>query len=363
MSDTEEIESNYFLHLENTQKKQTLKETEPPKEEEILVYPSYSLQNSFLSTIDHLPCDIVRSLWLIQSINIKINTYRDELSEILTNYRETNEISDDNLSKVYNLKQIIIQLSNESIQESQTLNNQLVTHKLYLHDEIKQLNLIKDKKTKVKDVNNFKKYNSLRNQLRQHYMENPLKSQIEAINEDKEDENKIKKVTTTTKSGLKLILKLPKQDKITKPIINGENTLIKKGRTKLKTIIKPKLEGNEAKKQQIKPIKKIKSEAQIVEEQKENIIEPQLGVSELEQTYCFCHQPSFGDMISCDNEKSCPNGEWFHYKCVGLLNKVEALKYTTGKLPWYCSNFCREIGEKERAKKLEIQKRKRKRKW
>ena len=47
--------------------------------------------------------------------------------------------------------------------------------------------------------------------------------------------------------------------------------------------------------------------------------------------YCFCKQPSFGNMISCDNESSCPNGEWFHYKCVGILNRVVALKYTTGK--------------------------------
>ena len=42
-------------------------------------------------------------------------------------------------------------------------------------------------------------------------------------------------------------------------------------------------------------------------------------------------------MISCDNESSCPNGEWFHYKCVGILNRVVALKYTTGKESWYCS--------------------------
>lgn len=46
-------------------------------------------------------------------------------------------------------------------------------------------------------------------------------------------------------------------------------------------------------------------------------------------------------MIACDNESSCPNGEWFHYKCVGLLNRVDALKYTTGKIPWYCSEGCR----------------------
>lgn len=61
------------------------------------------------------------------------------------------------------------------------------------------------------------------------------------------------------------------------------------------------------------------------------------------EVYCFCKQRSFGDMIACDNAK-CPNGEWFHYKCVGLLNRVEALRYKTEK--WYCSDGCREAGSK-----------------
>jgi len=32
--------------------------------------------------------------------------------------------------------------------------------------------------------------------------------------------------------------------------------------------------------------------------------------------YCICQQPSYGDMVGCDNE-SCPY-EWFHFSCVGL---------------------------------------------
>ncbi|KAF5371309.1 hypothetical protein D9758_004193 [Tetrapyrgos nigripes] len=48
--------------------------------------------------------------------------------------------------------------------------------------------------------------------------------------------------------------------------------------------------------------------------------------------YCFCQEPSHGDMIGCENEESCPY-EWFHLGCVGL-----------DKAPsdaWYCP-VCRE---------------------
>ena len=30
--------------------------------------------------------------------------------------------------------------------------------------------------------------------------------------------------------------------------------------------------------------------------------------------YCICRQPSYGDMVGCDND-DCPN-EWFHFSCV-----------------------------------------------
>ncbi|KAI5952864.1 hypothetical protein KGF54_003731 [Candida jiufengensis] len=360
MSGIEELSTNQFDQAKEVQDQD--RESDEIVEEEVLVYPSYSLQNSFISTIDHLPCDIIRSLWLIQSCNIKINTYKEELEKILEKYQLTSQISDDELSRIYNLKHLIIQLSNETIQEATTLNNQLITHKLYLHDEINQLSQIKDKKQEVTNVNNFKKYDQLKSQLRQHYMDHPLKSQIEAINEGKTTP---KKISTTTKSGLKLILKLPKQDKVIKPKINGfssSSAIVKQqNHPKLKTIIKPKLQNKEEPKK-IKHIKKVETEVELKEELKENIEEAQKD-EEIEQTYCFCHQPSFGDMISCDNEKSCPNGEWFHYKCVGLLNRVDALKYTTGKISWYCSDHCREIGEQDKLKKLEILKRKRKRKW
>lgn len=36
-----------------------------------------------------------------------------------------------------------------------------------------------------------------------------------------------------------------------------------------------------------------------------------------EATYCYCGQPSYGEMIGCDANTDCEI-EWFHYACVGL---------------------------------------------
>ena len=46
-----------------------------------------------------------------------------------------------------------------------------------------------------------------------------------------------------------------------------------------------------------------------------------------EETYCFCEQIAYGEMIACDN-KNCPY-EWFHLQCVGLTKLPNNNK-------WYC---------------------------
>ena len=35
--------------------------------------------------------------------------------------------------------------------------------------------------------------------------------------------------------------------------------------------------------------------------------------------YCFCRQPSYGNMVGCDND-SCKY-QWFHWDCVGLTKE------------------------------------------
>ncbi|KAG5643895.1 hypothetical protein DXG03_009466 [Asterophora parasitica] len=57
------------------------------------------------------------------------------------------------------------------------------------------------------------------------------------------------------------------------------------------------------------------------------------GAAAAEETYCYCQQGSFGEMIACDNKK-CPR-EWYHIGCVGLQDIApEGLK------TWYCPD-CR----------------------
>lgn len=345
------------------------------QEEEIERYASHQLQNSFLSTIDHLPCDIVRSLWLIQSCNIEIDKLKQELHTLLQNYQtdQQHTLLQDEISRVYALKHSIRHLYDETIQEGKTLNNQLIIHKLHLQDEVTQLKMIKDKLSSdgvSKDADDDKEaQNQLRKQLKQHYKEHPLVSQVEAVEQqkhwqkrmekemEKEKEKSKNKGVGSGKSGIKLVLKIPKQDKVLKP--RGKNVVKKSsggGQSKSKgvatravNVVPKRKEKKQARKEmEVIPLADYQVED---DEDDEN------------KTYCFCHQPSLGDMIACDNETSCPNGEWFHYKCVGLLNRVEALKYTTGKIPWYCSEGCRQIGEAERAKQQEMKKRKRRRKW
>ncbi|VDQ03645.1 unnamed protein product [Trichobilharzia regenti] len=45
-----------------------------------------------------------------------------------------------------------------------------------------------------------------------------------------------------------------------------------------------------------------------------------------EPTYCVCQQVSYGEMVACDN-RDCPI-EWFHFDCVGLVNKPRG--------QWFC---------------------------
>lgn len=50
--------------------------------------------------------------------------------------------------------------------------------------------------------------------------------------------------------------------------------------------------------------------------------------SGFEQTYCYCDQVSFGEMVGCDGEQC--QREWFHLPCIGFKNPPK------GK--WYCDD-------------------------
>ena len=46
------------------------------------------------------------------------------------------------------------------------------------------------------------------------------------------------------------------------------------------------------------------------------------------QTFCYCHGPEEGDMITCDNPDC--NIEWFHITCLQMK------RFPKGKGKWFC---------------------------
>lgn len=79
--------------------------------------------------------------------------------------------------------------------------------------------------------------------------------------------------------------------------------------------------------------RKRKSQASSQRE-RERTREREVSVSEDEEvdeqddrTYCYCNQPSFGEMVGCENS-DCPR-EWFHIQCLGL-------KTVPSEEHWYC---------------------------
>ncbi|RLV90444.1 Chromatin modification-related protein png1 [Spathaspora sp. JA1] len=314
-------------------------------------FPSHSLTSAFISTVDHLPCDIIRSIWLIQSCNIKIDTRKHEIDNILKDQYSTGKISQQDISKLIQLKSSIATLSRESISEAHALNNQLTTHKINLTEELQQLENINKSKVNLHDHSSQRE--RLRRQLKDHYAKNPLTSQREAI----EEQERTKSSQGSQKSGLKLLLKIPKslQKPVTTKIAKKKSIPTAKVVKTTKTKPQAKLDKPRpsAKRQNAKIEAEVEPESEPTPEQ----------VPEDTNVYCFCKQNSSGDMIACDNEESCPNGEWFHFKCVGLLNRVEAMKYSTGKVKWYCSEFCRNTVEQKELRSKELKKKKKKRKW
>lgn len=310
-----------------------------------VILHSSSIHNTFISTVDHLPCDVIRSLWLIQSCNISIDKNKQKIHELFYSLQH-NTSNEETLDQIKLTRSKLQQLIAEALAESRALHNQLITHKITLDNEVQQL---KDMSNKSYDLNkaNDDSNEELRKQLIAHYKENPLISQKEALEEQEtqgmnNDDSKLKLNTNgKNKTGIKLVLRLT-------------NNKTKKSNSKLKVgdkRFKPKKVINQ-------PIPSFQPSEPIIDDNDNTDNNP----------YCFCNQPSLGDMIACDNEESCPNGEWFHYKCVGLLNRVEALKYTTGKQKWFCSDFCRLAYESNQANtntksksKLKGRKRKRKR--
>lgn len=310
---------------------------------ESVVAESSSIYSTYIATIDHLPCDIVRSLWLVQSCNLAAEKESHKLNLMLLHENAESvlqKIKQGNLEivKAYaELKKQIQRFNAEAVAEMESLCDQLSTHEQMVSKEISQLQTM----VHAPERDNLLHSAQLRAQLIEHYRKNPLASQVEALKEQEYILRKLDNVIISkspgTLTGLKIVFKLSGDKKPTR-----SKAEMSKSRGLDRTHPKSRTGRGKWPKQRISKKETQLKVAQPFEEMVEPIVEAE------PEKYCFCKQPSFGDMIACDNEK-CPNGEWFHYKCVGLLNRVEALKYNKQK--WFCSPQCRETFESRQKRK------------
>lgn len=77
--------------------------------------------------LDHFPCDVVRSMWLVQSINLRIDEHVKSLDGLLKDHTAG--------SKVKQIRGQIEWLSQEAIKESSQLKMMTFRHSQFLQDE------------------------------------------------------------------------------------------------------------------------------------------------------------------------------------------------------------------------------------
>lgn len=294
--------------------------------------------NNFVNTLDHLPCDITRSLWIIQMLNLKNKRIEEKLINLFK--------SNGGMTEINGLKLQILKNSNELICESQYLINILNNHSLILIDDLELIKILKlnlkgwtseavEKRWKQwgefkKDyLNSIKNVNNENNPFLNFKIENKEKGRDTSKSLDHRHlKIKISLKPTHIQSSIKSNIPPPKR--IKKEVKTGPVLVIK-----------------QLNKQQ----KEKKYEAKLTTPESTPVTPSPKHVTAIqEETYCFCNGPSFGHMVACEYEK-CPH-EWFHFKCVGLTSEP--------KNEWFCSDFCRIKYENAKLRKKQ---KKRKKNW
>lgn len=235
--------------------------------------------NAFISSLDHLPCDIVRSLWLIQSLSLKNVKIRARLDEICQDHPSQEEEPE-----VRKLFALLSRNSRECLQEAKQIELVLQDHQGFLANDREVL-----EKVSQNTVDYEKQWATLCDERRKFVAEHESE-----ITEPAPVYNQMR--------SLKLHLHLKSHRVKTEP---------KRGRGRPRKYPV----GYQPIKISVKKIKQ--QEPELVEE---------------EPIYCFCQSPASGRMVCCDNPKC--KYEWFHYKCVGLKTDPDP------KSKWFCSDTC-----------------------
>lgn len=234
--------------------------------------PEFDVRSSFVSVVDHLPSDIIRKLWLIQTLNTQYDLVKRKLDSLLKEIKHHDIPRELYLQKVSQINMAAKQLTHmrlESAEEAKSISSTIKITKLNLENQYNQLQ--QDQKTYLQELTTNGKTAA------------------------KHTERTNKRTSTSNGSRPKITLKLNLDKK------NEKQRTMKKKKESPSTIIKitkPK-RGRPHKKKTTKPL------IQALEENNPD-----------DELYCLCRNVSFGEMIACDNPKC--KYEWFHYSCVGL---------------------------------------------
>jgi hypothetical protein len=220
----------------------------------------FDVRTSFVSFVDHLPSDIIRKLWLIQSLNIRHQSVRTQLDAHLKSLQSSD------LSK---------QQFNSLIHRVTQLSEEALGIRREVCEESKSI------ATTIK-IANFQLQNQYQQLEHDHKMYQNEMEMKEALVKHAKRTNKR---TSSSHKSPKVVLKLN---------LKNAATPQKKTRRSKKIVV-------QSKERVRKPKKEVE---QVVQEDEDD------------ETYCVCRGPSFGDMVACDNPKC--KLEWFHYGCVGL---------------------------------------------
>ncbi|CAM9015187.1 unnamed protein product [Wickerhamomyces anomalus] len=90
----------------------------------IIMSSEFDVRSSFVSVVDHLPSDIIRKLWLIQTLNLNYESLKQELDLLLRQIKQHDIPKDTYLQKVSKINHIAKQLTrDQKIYEQEMTNN------------------------------------------------------------------------------------------------------------------------------------------------------------------------------------------------------------------------------------------------
>lgn len=277
--------------------------------------------HNFVSTLDHLPCDVVRCLWIVQSLELKTRRTKQKLHDLYVS-RPEGEYTSEELVEIGRLRRLIDRYLLEARTEAKYLVDLLETHMRLIHDEQSLSQVVQDK---LQNWTSEKVEEQWRQWCR-------FKAQVVANDPQGGDDTHV--------PGLKIRLRLKSASVEASSAKVSDQSVSPVSKSPTPAAMALKRESH-VKKEAMEPL-----ELPVEHNHRPLLDQPRIYSDE--PLYCTCNAPATGRMVACENTR-CKRGEWFHFKCVGLTREPPDA--------WFCSPECQTASESRKAAK------RRRRRW